>query len=202
MRKITLSKFAFPLLVTLLLSSIVYSQNPIDPNHPSYDSLKASGYFPMTEQIDYNGPYPEIKSPENQGKGLLIPRDETFTLALDHNDDGSTASISLPFTFEFYSDDQTSFYINNNGNVSFGGAVSAYSSTGFPVNNYPMLAPFWGDVDTRPSASGLVYYKIETHRITVVWDGVGYYGNQIDKLNTFEVIFSDGLDTLIGIGNN
>jgi 6-phosphogluconolactonase (cycloisomerase 2 family) len=108
----------------------------------------------------------------------------------------------MPFSFDFYGSTQTEFYINNNGNISFGSPYSTYSSSGFPIEEFPMLAAFWADVDTRPAASGKVYYKLEPTRVTVVWDGVGYFNNQTDKLNTFEVIFTNGLDPLIGIGNN
>lgn len=196
----------FPRIISTILCvfflSILGFAQVINPSNPSYDSLKASGYFPIPEQTDHKEHFPEIIKMKNVLSGLLIPRDTTFTLALEPNDDFSTAAIALPFIFEFYSSNQTQFHINNNGNVSFGRGYGTYSSTGFPVSNFPMLAPFWADVDTRPSGSGLVYYKIEAHRITVIWDGVGYYGNHIDKLNTFEVIFTDGTDELIGIGNN
>ena len=174
----------------------------IKPQDPQYDSLKASGYFPTPEQVRYDGKETETNFVKGKTTGLLIPLDGTFTLALGPNDDGSTGAIQIPFTFEFYSTVQTAFYINNNGNISFGGPFGTYTSTGFPVSGYPMLASFWADVDTRPTASGLVYYKIEAHRVVVIWDHVGYYNRQTDKVNTFELIFTDGADTLIGVGNN
>ena len=66
----------------------------------------------------------------------------------------------------------------------------------------PRIAPFWADVDTRNTASGLVYHKIEPRRITIIWDHVGYYGSHADKLNTFELILTDATDPLVGIGRN
>jgi hypothetical protein len=67
-----------------------------------------------------------------------------------------------------------------------------------------IIAAFWADVDTRNTSSGLVYYRIETspNRLTVIWDQVGYYSYHVDKLCTFELIITDGMDPLIGIGNN
>jgi len=135
-------------------------------------------------------------------EGLLIPLDDGFELAMSGNDDSSSSLIALPFDFDFYGSMQTDFYINNNGNISFGNRYGTYSSTGFPINGYPLLAGFWADVDTRPASGGDVWYKIEDHRVTVIWDAVGYFSNGTDKLNTFEIIFSDGTDPLIGIGNN
>ncbi len=193
----------FLLIVVALISTISAVCQDFTPFDPSYDSLKTSGYFEVTKQKMYQGDYPEFKVKNNQGKGLLIPLDGSFTQILGHTDDGYTETpISLPFTFQFYGENLTEFYINNNGNISFNGPYFTFTPLGFPVNNFPLLAPFWADVDTRPLTSGVVYYKIEAHRVTVIWDGVGYYELHTDKLNTYEVIFTDKQDALIGIGNN
>jgi len=119
------------------------------------------------------------------------------------NDDDFTAvPIALPFTFTLYGTSYNSVYINNNGNVSFGAGFATYTSTGFPVNGFPMVAPFWADVDTRAAASGVVHYRLEANKLVVIWDHVGYYGAHADLLNTFELIISDGTDPVVGIGNN
>ncbi len=122
--------------------------------------------------------------------------------ACQRNDDDISLSIPLPFTFDLYGTSHTSVFINNNGNISFGAGFSTFTSTGFPVTGFPMVAPFWADVDTRNVLSGVVYYKVEATRLTVIWEHVGYYNGAADKLNTFELIISDGTDPLVGIGNN
>ncbi|MEF3694345.1 MAG: nidogen-like domain-containing protein [Candidatus Cloacimonadota bacterium] len=136
------------------------------------------------------------------GTDLLVPLDASFTLALGANDDEYTDAITIPFTFVLYGTTYTQFYINNNGNISFDEGYSSYTPWGFPIEGFPMLAPFFGDVDTRGVGSGYVWYKIEANRIIVTWDHVGYFGARVDKLNTFQVIFSDGTDPAIGLGNN
>ena len=93
-------------------------------------------------------------------------------------------------------------FINNNGNLSFGGGFSTYTSTGFPVAGFPMVAPIWADVDSRNTLSGVVHYRLDARKLVVIWDHVGYYGAHADLLNTFEVIISDGTDPLLGVGNN
>ncbi|GAB4253900.1 MAG: hypothetical protein Kow0079_09860 [Vicingaceae bacterium] len=130
------------------------------------------------------------------------PHDNTYTLALAANDDGSTASIPLPFNFCFYGNTITSFYINNNGNISFGSPYSTFTASGFPSSSFSMIAPFWGDVDTRGAGSGLVWYKITPTALYVVWENVGYFNSQTDKLNSFSLIITDGNDPVIGVGNN
>ena len=41
-----------------------------------------------------------------------------------------------------------------NGIISFGSGISSYTPTPFPIASNPVVAPFWGDVDTRSGASG------------------------------------------------
>jgi hypothetical protein len=65
-----------------------------------------------------------------------------------------------------------------------------------------MIAPFWADVDTRDSASGLVYYQITATHMIVKWENVGYYSMMSDKVNTFQLIITDGTDTLLPAGTN
>jgi gliding motility-associated-like protein len=171
----------------------------------------------------------ELRSPINPDPtplvvnscNCLVPIDNTFSVAeftngtapAYRNDDGSTAQKTIPFTFQFYGTNYTNFYINNNGNVSFGAGYTAFTSTGFPSNLVSMLAPFWADVDTRAGTntplSGLVYYKITPTSVIVKWDGVGYYnsngitqGAHTEKLNTFQLIFTNGLDPILPPGNN
>lgn len=138
--------------------------------------------------------------PQTEGS-LLFPVDETHTLAMAPNDDGSSAQINLGFGFELYGSTYHAVFINNNGNISFGAAYPQFTSTGFPVLNFPMIAPFWADVDTR-SNLGRVVYKLTDHMLIATWENVGYFNQKGDKRNTFQVAISDGTDTTIGIGQN
>lgn len=143
----------------------------------------------------------------------LIPNvntDATFTkaefsgyTAPDYrNDDGSTLVKTMPFNFCMYGTNYNQFYINNNGNISFGSSFATYTSTGFPSTQYVMVAPFWADVDTRNTTSGVVYYKITPTAVIVQWYRVGYFASMADKLNTFQCIITDGTDPIIANGNN
>jgi hypothetical protein len=41
-------------------------------------------------------------------------------------------------------------FVNNNGNITFAqGAVPTFTPDPFPIATQPMIAPWWGDVDTR-----------------------------------------------------
>lgn len=145
-----------------------------------------------------------------------IPRDGTFNYVpftdgvgpYERNDDGSTDSIVLPFKFCFWNQEYTSVYINNNGNISFGTPYASFSPDSFPNKLYSMIAPFWGDVDTRNVSrpgSNVVIYKIQPHYMIVQWDSVAYYTpsfNETDSLSSFQLIITDGTDPIIPRGNN
>ena len=66
-----------------------------------------------------------------------------------------------------------------------------------------MIAPFWADVDTRGGGvGGHVWMKVVGSTLAVTWDNVGYYDQNSDKLNSFQVLISDGLDASMELGNN
>ncbi len=118
------------------------------------------------------------------------------------NDDWSTVQMNLGFNFCLYGHQYPSVFINNNGNVTFDVAKSDFSAATFPSTQYVMVAPFWGDVDTRDPASGIVYYKLTPTYMIIQWDGVGYYDTHSDKVNTFQLIMTNGVDPIIPNGNN
>lgn len=133
----------------------------------------------------------------------VAPGFDANTLAA--NDDSSTGSVTLPFTINFYGTDYSSLYVNNNGNVTFNAAQSTYTPYGLgsSYGGQPIIAPFFADVDTRGSGSGLTSYGTGNYAghdaFGVTWPGVGYYYYGTDKLNTFQLILVDRSDT--GAGN-
>jgi hypothetical protein len=194
-------KISLPMIMLFALVNFGFSQ--VSPSSPEYQSMKEQGLIAQPQQVIPVEPVTPIWPTETGGRdaGLFVPLDGSFTLAMGPNDDGSTSEIALPFSFCFYGSTENHMWINNNGNVTFDGPRFEYSATGFPSPDYIMLAPFWGDVDTR-GGFGQVWYKIESNRVIVIWDNVGYYSYHGDLRNTFELIFTDGNDPLIGVGNN
>jgi len=47
--------------------------------------------------------------------------------------------------------------VNNNGDISFDAPVSSFTPSSFPVAGFPLIAPYWADVDTR--GTGEVYFR-------------------------------------------
>lgn len=114
------------------------------------------------------------------------------TLGGPQSDDGFTSPINFGFSFSFFGSSYSSFYINNNGNISFNSGNTAYTpDSNFPVGaSQPIIAPFFADVDTRGTGSvGAVYLnQTVTNQAIVTWDQVGYYNQHMDLLNSFQLV--------------
>ena len=121
-------------------------------------------------------------------------------LTQNRNDDGSSNSLAIPFTLNFFGNNFNSFFVNNNGNVTFNSPSGTFTPDPFPIPGQPRIAPFWGDVDTRNGASGLVYIgSPNPDAVVVTWHNVGYFASQADKLNDFQLTLLNRNDT--GAGN-
>ncbi|MBK6984375.1 MAG: gliding motility-associated C-terminal domain-containing protein [Bacteroidetes bacterium] len=219
----------FRLLFALLFALTIVKAQTILTTEQNYQNLKANGQLiPTANYKMVNSPAnagsisnnPKVadvtlssasaaKTSSTGACQCMVPVDPTFTLVPMsgyttpyRNDDGSSNSIPLGFSFCFYGTTYNSLFINNNGNVSFGSSYSTFSSNSFPDPSFVMIAPFWGDVDTRGAASGLVYFKQTATSLIVKWSNVGYYSSMTDKLNDFQLILTDGSDPLLPNGNN
>jgi hypothetical protein len=108
---------------------------------------------------------------------------------LPRNDDGSTGQLTLPFPVSFFGTTYSSFWVNNNGNVTFTGPLGSFTPNAFPGAPQPMIAPWWADVDTRSGGSDVVYYDApNADAMVVTWPNVGYFSSAADKLNSFQLV--------------
>ncbi len=125
------------------------------------------------------------------------------TNTLPRNDDGSTGAIPLPFSINFFGTTFTQTYVNNNGNITFTGPLGTFTPFGLAGTNTPIIAPFFADVDTNGTASGVVQYGNtivdDRQAFCVNYINVGYFSSRTDKLNSFQVILIDRTNT--GAGN-
>jgi Nidogen-like/HYR domain len=182
---------------------------PGAPDDPAPDSVEyeqakmALVEAPTTGSEDASDPADKQEAPE---PGIAIVQDlGCQARSLGRSDDGSTARITLPFSVNFFGTTQNSVFINNNGNITFNAALSSF--TPFTINSVtpPIIAPFFADVDTRNTASGIVQFSDTPilfdgrQAFCVSWPGVGYFSSRADKLNTFQLLLVDRSDT--GAGN-
>lgn len=117
------------------------------------------------------------------------------------NDDGSSSQLNLPFSVNFFGGVFNTFFVNNNGNISFGNPLRTFTPQPFPVSSLPVIAPFWADVDTSSQPGGGAVYVAAPNADTVVvtWHDVGYFSSHNDKLNDFQLTLVNRADT--GQGN-
>ncbi|MBY6092909.1 nidogen-like domain-containing protein [Maritimibacter alkaliphilus] len=120
---------------------------------------------------------------------------------LYRNDDGNSGAIDISSIFEdgilIDGLQYDAFYVNTNGNVTFGGGLSTYTPTGITGAGREIIAPYWADVDTRNPTEGTnpgnVYWDFNEDRdsIIVTWDNVGYYSRRTDLLSSFQLELVD-----------
>lgn len=140
----------------------------------------------------------------------------TGDASIPANDDGYSPEVSLSTNFYFFGQVQSSLWVNNNGNITFDAGLSSYTPEAFP-GSHQIVAPYWADVDTRGTGSGLAYYGertdsgtlstissqvnaafsgagfTATYGFVATWDHVGYFSSHTDMLNTFQaVLVTDG----------
>lgn len=133
--------------------------------------------------------------------GAIVSGFSTDTLPA--NDDGSAGPVALGFTANFFGANYSQLYVNNNGNVTFDGALSAF--TPFPLTSTVtrIIAPFFADVDTRV-AGDPVTYGTGTFEgkdaFGVNWINVDYFSSSLSHTNrnSFQLLLVDRSDIAVG----
>lgn len=121
------------------------------------------------------------------------------------NDDGATGATNLGFSANYFGTTYTQTYISNNGYLTFNNGQGTYTPFGLGsgYSGQPIIAAFFADVDTRGQGSGLTSYGTGTYAghaaFGATWPLVGYYAFGVNKLNTFQIILTNRVDT--GAGN-
>ena len=130
----------------------------------------------------------DLGGPAGFGTGSLAENDDSSSNAID-------ISRAFPQGLRYFAGTYTSIYVNNNGNITFRGAVGQFTPSPFPIADQPMIAPFWADVDTRgggrPNRNG-VWWDVRPGQVTITWANVGYYGSHVDRLNSFQIVLRGG----------
>lgn len=116
----------------------------------------------------------------------------TGTEVTGRTDDGMHGPYNIGFTFSFYGNNKTQFYVCNNGFVSFSGDTCPYTNvtiiTAATPNDY--IAPFWDDMFT----GGNVYYETTgtapNRKLIVSFDGINPYSTQANNLS-YQVVLHE-----------
>lgn len=196
---------------------------PIAPE--LYDALKAQGKLDATKTYTFIQPIAEgTMKNTNNTKALRSGSDRNLTsppcayvptigfddpfggnVYFDDSPPGGAFQVQIPFDFCFYGTTYNSFFINNNGNITFEQAYATFTAQSFPAAAVPpMIAPFWGDVDTGSPTNplGQVRYKIYPEYAIVSWDTVSVYNEIASLRNTFQLLISNGTSPVLPPNTN
>uniref|UniRef100_A0A3Q2PE56 NIDO domain-containing protein n=1 Tax=Fundulus heteroclitus TaxID=8078 RepID=A0A3Q2PE56_FUNHE len=137
-----------------------------------------------------------------QNVGTTSPRD----------DDGSAPRITLQESFNFFGQNYSQIFLNNNGDLTFDAPWSSYIPEQFPRHGgRDIIAPFWTDLDNRVNgdiryvqySNGPVLQQVSNdinvyfpdlsfHANWVfiaTWENVAYF-NENGKQTTFQVVLT------------
>ncbi len=134
--------------------------------------------------------------------GAVLPGFDFHTFCC--NDDGSTGGTGLGFTINFYGNSYGSLYVNNNGNVTFAGPQYTYTPYPIVTAGIPIMAPFFGDVDSR-YAGDSTQYGAGTYGGHAAWGAswrnVDYYYGDASHTNrnSFQLVVVNRSD--VGAGD-
>ncbi|MFX0098809.1 MAG: hypothetical protein ACFFCS_04450 [Candidatus Hodarchaeota archaeon] len=109
--------------------------------------------------------------------------------------DDNTELFHLPFVFNFYGFNYTSFYVCTNGFISFTNQTSP-SNVNFPSTSIQnIIAPFWDDLRAGSPCNIFVKNLTSPNRVVVSWNDIRFWGTNI-LCGTFEVVLFETGDIM------
>ncbi|MBU0982476.1 MAG: hypothetical protein KKA42_01300, partial [candidate division Zixibacteria bacterium] len=127
----------------------------------------------------------------------------TLGTSVSLTDDGIGGPYSIGFSFPFYDNSYTSFYIAANGMITFDGSFGTAGNTSLPnASANAMIALWWDDLD--PSAGGNIYYYYDAalQRLVVSYVSVPNYSYPDGTGDlSFQAILSANGDILLQYGS-
>ncbi|MCG5509647.1 nidogen-like domain-containing protein [Ectothiorhodospira lacustris] len=119
------------------------------------------------------------------------------------NDDNSTGLVDIGFEANFFGMTFSQLYVNNNGNVTFGSPLAAFTPFDLTSTGRQIIAPFFADVDTRmagdPVTFGMGVFD-GRGAFGVNWINVDYFSSSETHTsrNSFQLILVDRSDVAPG----
>ncbi|MGE0103128.1 MAG: beta strand repeat-containing protein [Blastocatellales bacterium] len=116
------------------------------------------------------------------------------------NQDDTSVSIPIGFTFPFYGVNNTAVFVSSNGLMTFGSANTAFTNTDLTSSpTQAVIAPFWDDQNTAGGDPGSnVLYAVTgsgaNQHLTIQWNKVRFFtGGTAGDTLTYQVqLYVDG----------
>lgn len=119
-------------------------------------------------------------------------------------DDCFTGAVTLGFSANYFGTSYANTFVSNNGYLTFNSGQGSFTPSGLGASyvGQPIIAAFFGDVDTRPANGGFTQYGTGTfggmNAFGATWTDVGYFSQQTNLLNTFQILLVDRSDITLG----
>ncbi|MCK5138184.1 MAG: hypothetical protein KAR19_20550, partial [Bacteroidales bacterium] len=114
-------------------------------------------------------------------------------------DDGAWGAFPIGFSFDFFGNTYTDFYVTSNGLVMFGTSSTQYTNSTIPdgsgANNY--IAPFWDDLVIH-STGDIMYQTIGTapnRKLVIQFTNMSFWNSPV-LFGTFQVILFEGSNNI------
>lgn len=126
--------------------------------------------------------------------------DTAGAVSVPLRDDDWAGPFDIGFTFRFYGESHSQFYLDSNGYIGFDSTQteSYYGNSRLPLPHRPnnIIAPFWDDLD--PSQGGAVRYrtlgKSPSRYLVVEWNSVPLYGTSDEQ--SFQLILYESNNSI------
>jgi len=133
---------------------------------------------------------------------LALPTETEYLGVVAHSgyyDDGAWGAFPIGFSFDFFGNTYTDFYVTSNGLVMFGSSSTQYRNRTIPnggsPNNY--IAPFWDDLVIH-SSGDIMYQTIGTapnRKLVIQFTNMSFWNSPV-LLGTFQVILYEGSNNI------
>ena len=146
-----------------------------------------------------NGIPPYVWDLSGEPNYCIERKDSSFSeigTAMGWQEDDESWLFNLPFEFSFYGKKYTEVYVNDNGTLSFGEALSNYYYDEGVFLMLPMIAPLWDDLI---ASQGEIYVQMNSNSVTFRWDRV-YYSYDSQEAN-FSVTLCQSGDIVFSYGS-
>jgi len=131
---------------------------------------------------------------------IVIPGDELALpgqVALDR--EGCSDGLPIGFTFTYFGQTRTGFYVSENGLLFFGACSTDGHNTTLPYGVAPnnFVAPFWDDLAFAGASSQVLYTTIGVaprRKLIVQWTNMSFKSGA--PMGTFQVILYEGSNAI------
>jgi|WetSurMetagenome_2_1015567.scaffolds.fasta_scaffold01452_7 gliding motility-associated-like protein len=120
-------------------------------------------------------------------------------VAEGYHDDWSFGPFNIGFSFAFFGNPYTQFYVTSNGLVMFGSGSGDYTEDDIPNVNSPnnYIAAFWDDI-VIDAAGKILYTTIgasPNRKCIIQWTNMGFWSSTV-LMGTFTVILYEGSNNI------